>query len=206
MEPDFEISQSRQGEMVDYPPLSPSAGWCARYLKAMASGASEHEAIIRANEGIGSAKEFARFRLLDNHGQETLLPVAVEGGGRKLRGTGIPEGLLLSEHGNWRKTHLGALESILGKTPCFRYLQPTMVQIYRDLELKTLRDFNFAIFEVIISFLMKNLRAEDLAVFYNDERLKTRGKELARKINPDISVIQPVAMLGNETLLGLMAL
>ena len=132
--------------------------------------------------------------------------VAVEGGSRQLRSFSKIEDLRLSGHGDWRKVHLGALESILGRKPFFRDLEPGLKNVYLNSQLLSLKDFNFAIFEVLFSFFIGNISPATLAVFKNNPKVKARGEEIAGQFRSGMSVLQAAASFGKETLLGLLAM
>lgn len=153
-----------------------------------------------------TSKDFGRFLLYDSRGETGIHSVAVEGGGRQLRSFAKMEALRLSEHGDWRKLHLGALDAILGRKPFYRYLEPKLKKIYLNSELKTLRDFNFAIFEVLFSFLMENVSPSIIRNNEHRPEIKMRGKEISETLKGDETILQGIATFGKETLLGLLAM
>ena len=112
--------------MVRFPPLMPSVGWYACFMKALVDTGHSAPAIAKANEGIGTPKEFGRFILFDAKGEKKVESLAIAGGGRQLRTLRNLDTLKLSDHGDWRKVHLGAIESILGRTPFYREIQPAL--------------------------------------------------------------------------------
>ena len=192
--------------MVKFPPLSPSSLWSSVYLKGLVTGIDPKEAILNANTRLISPKEFGRYVLIDSRGEEEIMSLAVEGGGRQLRDIDkIPE-LRLSEHGDWRKAHLGAIEANLGRRPFYRHLENGIRNVYSNKQLTTLEDFNTAIFTEFFSFLLGNMTADDLALFYKNPVLQQRGEEIAKEIQPQISLLQPLSIFGKETLLGLLSL
>lgn len=191
--------------MVDFPPLAPSAKWMACFFESLKENNSLSEAILLANKTV-SPKEFGRFTLLKDSRNETVMSVAVEGGGRQLRSFDNLDGLNLSEHGNWRKTHLGALESSLGKTPFFRFFQKPLFEVYDNLSITSLKDFNSAIFRVLYAFIMGNMKPENLCCFNSKDSVAERGTELARKLHEDMSSFEVLANYGKEALLGFLAM
>lgn len=184
--------------------MAPSAVWYARYLKALMEREKEAEAIEAANSEIMSLSEFSRYELVDSKGEKKIFSLAVEGGRHKLRELPGNEYLRLSEHGNWRKNHLGGLDAILGRTPFYRDFEPELREVYANREIRTLREFNLAILRLIDSFLLKDLKKGELTGFYDNETLRLRGKEIAAYINAELSVIEAVARLGKEALLGIL--
>lgn len=192
--------------MVTYPPLAPSASWFSNYLKSLLKDKSEREAIIESNSFIYSPKEFGRYQLRSPKGEDFILSVAVEGGGRQLRDLSKIEGLKLSEHGDWRKTHLGAIESALGRKPFFRHLEDDLKKIYGNKELQTLEGFNTAIFQTLKTFLIGDIRVSELKDIREGSMVYKRGKEIAIEIEPHISMLQALSEKGREALMGILTL
>ena len=60
--------------------------------------------------------------------------------------------LKISEHGDWRRIHWGAIFSAYGKTPFFEYIEDDLKRVY-DRADKWLLDFNMSLHEVICQFL-----------------------------------------------------
>lgn len=190
--------------MVDFPPLAPSIDWTSQYLSLRIQGRSEEEAVNEANRHLGSSRAFGRYVIRDVKGNEVSLSLAVEGGGRQLRDPKSMSGLMLSEHGNWRRVHVGALEASLGRTPFFRYLGPELSRVYQDMSLVSLKAFNTAIFETLLTFLLGNVKVEELADLSGKTLVKDRGKEISREWDKEISIIGPLSLIGRETLIGLL--
>ena len=190
--------------MVNYPPLAPSVRWFSFFFKALSEGKNENEAIEMANESISSTKEFARYSLKDNNGEPMILTIPVEGGGKRLKKIETHPELYLSEHGDWRKVHLGGLEATLGRTPFYRYIEPDIKGIYQNKGIVELEKYNKAIFLALKTFLMGNLTPDKLVSFLNDSKWQKRGLEIAEQLDFDVSVLQPFAEFGRETLLGIM--
>lgn len=187
--------------MVDFPPLSPSLSWCRIYLHSLFNGMGEREAIKAANTAIRNTREFGRC-LIDDHTYEGLtLSLAVEGGGRQLRNIENIAGLRLSDHGDWRRVHLRAFDACLGKLPYYRYIYPEMEKVYLDTTLDTLRSFNTAIFEVMISFLLGDLKKQELKYLRLNHSQKERAKELLEVTDLRFSLLQSLCAFGKETLL-----
>ena len=200
---DIHAGESGFGQMVSYPPLVPSSAWFSCYIKALREGMVEREAMEIANQSLPTVKEFGRYAVKNNKGRITL-SVALEGGGKQLRkiDSGIP--ILLSEHGDWRKVHMGGLEASLGRTPYYRHIEPELKSIYQNLEIINLKDFNAAIFQCLKAFLLGNISTMMLQELSKQGLWQERGKEIAENIIPDLSVVQSLSEYGRETLLGIM--
>lgn len=192
---------------LDFPPLVPSLNWWTRWLSAYIDGASEIEAIKTANLQLSSPRGFGRFAVAQpNNKEPMMLSVALEGGGRALRSFHRLESLILSQHGNWRHTHLGALESLLGRTPFYRHLQPHIEKIYLDLHIQRLSDFNFAIFRVLKAFLLENVTPEAVKAASMRVEIINRGREIIADIDGRDGILPHLAFHGMEILLGILAL
>ena len=109
-------------------PLTTTLRWVETYLDELSHGADEISARLGADRITEvSGKSFARLLLPD-----TILTIPVEGGAAILkRRNACP---ILSEHGKWRREHLGAIRTIYGRTPYFIHLMPRLEEIY-DLSL-----------------------------------------------------------------------
>lgn len=213
---------------ITFPPFAPSSGWFLRLFASFISGEfSEEEAIRAANRAFQergnaglhekgcSLKGFNRASIAGNDGVQMLLTVPVVGGSRSLRSCHDPDGVMLSDHGNWRHTHLGTLEALYGKTPFFIYLMPRIKEIYES-EIFSLRDFNLAIYKLFSSFILQEIPVETLPKLIKPElndagvpdtgNVVKRGREVARLIDPELSIIDPLMKFGPETLLTFYAL
>lgn len=61
--------------------------------------------------------------------------------------------IVLSEHGNWRHNHWGALYSAYGRTPFFDYFADDLKSVYFDSSVTTLGRLNLAIHDAVVDFL-----------------------------------------------------
>ena len=191
--------------MVGFPPVAPSVAWYAAFIRAFANTFDEDKAIQAANARLSSPKEFGRYLFRNTHGDILVQSMAVEGGGRQLRSFDKIAGLRLSDHGLWRKNHLGALQALLGKKPFYRHIERALHDVYSNSELDTLKEFNMAIFRLINSFLMENIEVTELSQYAEVPVVKARGQEIAEEMGKDVSVLQALMSYGKETLLGLLA-
>lgn len=184
-------------------PYAPSARWYAAWLRNLTEGDPE-SGIPEANAALKiNGKDFAHTLIAGNCGNQ-MLSIAIEGGASRLkRGTYITCATL-SDHGNWRKIHTGAIEASYGKAPYYPYLMPLLTGIYEDMELTGLRDFNTAIHKKLLELLIPGREVSSSgACAAVSEAVQSRGKEIAARINPDLSVIDSLMHFGPETLLAL---
>lgn len=138
---------------------------------------------------------------------------------------GIPalNKLEISEHGDWRRTHWGAVFSAYGKSPFFEYIADDLFAIYDDKNLTNLSEFNIAIHNLIVDFLDLPLEIDfidDLSIGkneYNDFRglfgcLKSDGLDFIEDIpywqiwnerhgfKPNLSIIDLLMTHGRESI------
>lgn len=77
----------------------------------------------------------------------------------------------LSNHGNWRHTHWGALFSAYGRTPFFDYFADDLKQIYTDESIQTIASLNLTLHAAVVDFLDLDIETvvidnkNDLAAF-----------------------------------------
>ena len=188
--------------MVNFPPLSPSSAWFAEFLKELSVSATIPTAIAVANRVV-AFKDFSRYGLLDLRGERRILSVAVKGGNRQLRNINQDSDLRLSEHGDWRRVHLGTLEAVLGRNPFFRDIQTRIRDVYENKNISSLEEFNLAIFQVIYTFLFEGMEISHLKNYFPNPVIRERGKEIATQINFDVSILEALSIYGKETILGL---
>jgi hypothetical protein len=130
--------------------------------------------------------------------------------------------LRISEHGDWRRIHWGAIFSAYGKTPYFDYIADDLHAIY-DRGDHWLIDFDMALHELITDFaaLPVTVRRSDAIIENNrleikDLRQRIGGKKIDNKTDisdvpyyqvwasrygfiPDLSIIDLVMNMGRES-------
>ena len=188
--------------MVSFPPYLPSLRWYSLWLDALNNKAKEPVAIETASFSVGP-RNYARAILNDFRGGSQVISIPIEGGSRLLRNPLNLEDAVLSEHGNWRKNHLRALEALYGKSPFYDHLASALTEIYLDRSLVALKDFNVAIHRLLTRFLISNLRPGDFNLLLRNPVIKLRGKEMSVGMDMETSIIGPLMKYGPETILAL---
>ena len=122
-----------------------------------------------------------------------------------MRDFGSISRLQLSEHGNWRHIHQGALEAAYGKSPFFEYIFPRLKALYAEDE-KDLAKFNEKMHEIILSLLWPENLAEKDLLDCMGPRILERGEEIKGSINPELSVLDAVMRMGPEAFPGLLTI
>lgn len=186
--------------MVTFPPYLASASWYGRWLGAKCRVPSAE--CQETNAKIEDPRVFARTIISPS----LTLSIPIVGGGRQLRSFSNVEDAQLSEHGNWRKNHFGAIETEFGRYPFFSHLADGLKSIYVDRGLVTLKDFNLRIHGLMVEMLIGDLSLEEINLFAKNDVLIKRGKEFAKEIKGEESVIVPLMKFGKEALTGILAL
>lgn len=135
----------------------------------------------------------------------------------------------ISEHGDWRRIHWGAIFSAYGKAPFFEYIAPDLQAIYEHRD-HWLIDFNMALQELIVDFLDIPVKAYESSgnLVQNKENIRDyRGCVGEKKpdslttmidenyyqiwalkygFTPDLSILDLLMNTGREAIFTLMAM
>lgn len=197
-------------------PFAPSIEWYAAWWSARRSGMPERQAIAYANDTAKvSGKDFSRC-MIESNNNVLLLSVAIEGGATVLKKKSRIHSATLSEHGNWRHVHLGALEAAYGRAPYYSHLYPMLQETYLEYA-HSLSGFNTLVHRAVCRFLdipgnEETFLPEESAdsgnelIFPCNVAALERGKELLAGVDTRLSVIDALMRTGKETLLVLEAL
>ncbi len=173
-------------------PFCPPAVWVSEYLRATASGEPREEACRTANRAARiSGKGFARC-LITTGG----LTVPVEGGAGVLKRRDADP--MLSEHGKWRREHLGAWQSAYGRTPYYAHLMPEIEAAYDGSVGLSLECFNLRLLDVALGWI-------DFGALKNadPELLTALRREREGKIRAELSIFDLLFRLGREAVFAL---
>ena len=177
-------------------PFAPSADWWRRYLRLRMEGLESPEAAAGASAAAGTkGKDYARSQIAGG----VRIGVPVEGGASVLKRGSNPR---LSEHGKWRREHLGAWQAAYGRTPYYEHLMPLLERIYAESEREelTLEEFNRRLLRLAESWIAGD---GAIASIENErERLQERISETVRKVNGENSIFDAIFRLGKETVFG----
>lgn len=191
-------------------PYLASAGWYAQWLRGISAGMTDMDAQSVASKACClKGKDFARCRIVGN-GAEMMLSIPVEGGASRLKrltenSDSDKANIAMSEHGNWRHAHMGALQAVYGRTPYFPHIMPMLEEVYNSVE-KSLEIFNDMIHKVIVDIIFgADSPADIFDSIKRDKRFFDRGRELELNVSPDISVVALLMQHGKESLLPLLS-
>ncbi len=128
------------------------------------------------------------------------LTVPVRGGSGSLKHL-PPEELEISQHGRWQHVHAGALEARLGRTPFWRYLEPSVIPLILDAS-GSLADLNRALWNAIVEFLdlRSNLQGLREMETSNPGRLLAIRERIGQGTDPQLSVLNIIAMHGRDAI------
>ena len=192
--------------MVIFPPYLASATWYAIWLgNRIDNGGDISEAVITANKLSAKERDFARTKIRNNDAV-LLLSAAVEGGAGKLKDKRNIGNICLSDHGDWRRTHMAAIEASYGRAPFFSHIIGGLHDIYADFRITKLEEFNLKFHSLLVKFLLDNIDFSRINLFKAEPVLCERGKEIAENIKPEISALDAVINFGPEAILGIFAL
>ncbi|MDE7180758.1 MAG: WbqC family protein [Muribaculaceae bacterium] len=191
-------------------PFTITPGWLDSYLKSRQDGTPDREARVGACVAAGTTgKSFARCRIASGG-----LTVPVEGGAHALKSArpGSPFDPPLSDHGKWRREHLGAWHATYSRTPYFAHLMPDIEQVYAASEMpeetvaegavssggiSTLEEFNSALLGVVLSWL-------DTDALRTDPRIHRRmHPEITLLVEDDLSIFDLLFRIGPDALFAL---
>lgn len=172
-------------------PLTATPLWLSSYLLNKRDGADELASRTMADKACGiSPKGFARLAL-----KGMVLSVPLAGGASILKKRDCRP--VLSDHGKWRKEHLGAFSAIYGRTPYYDHLIPEIEEVYAASQEMELETFNSGLLDVALRWL----DADDPPLLIDEK--SPLLQEIASKINPDISIFDALFRLGKITRIGL---
>lgn len=104
-------------------PYLASTRWYRTWVGAMLDGFGDMQARAAATQACGiDGKQWSRGTVASGATGEYLLTVPVTGGARILRHVG-PTQVTVSDHGEWTRVHLGALEAAYGRTPFWPHIR-----------------------------------------------------------------------------------
>lgn len=147
------------------------AGSVRYYAAMLACG----EAVINVGERYHKAFWSGHHcRIVGANGVQTLtIPLLKPVGGSVI----ASKDLMMSEHGDWRRIHWGALFSAYGKSPFFDYIADDLRLIYENREITRLIDFNRALHNLVVDFLDLPIRVSE-----NDDCTAVQAYDFCGKV------------------------
>lgn len=173
-------------------PFCPSAEWIRAFVRGAECGETHEEACARANRETGTTgKLFGRCQLPTG-----VLTVPVAGGAGVLKRRDADP--ILSEHGKWRREHLGAWQAAYGRTAYYIHLMPEIAGIYAGSEGMRLEEFNRRLLETALRWLdFKALAKGD------GELLGCLRREREKDLKKGLSIFDLLFRLGREAVFAI---
>ncbi len=145
-------------------------------------------------------RDYTRTTIEANTPEGIVLTVPIVGGAsaaKHLR----PEELDVSEHGDWMRIHLGAIEAAYGREPYFQYLFPEIASII-DCHPKPLSTLNVLLMDKMMDFIGYGDAIEEINLLreVNTKRCSDISRRLESKINPYHSFLEPLFRLGPDSI------
>ena len=145
-------------------------------------------------------RDFTRTLIESNAPEGIILTVPVVGGSsaaKRLK----PEMLEISDHGDWTRIHLGAIEAAYGREPYFQHLFPEIEDVIDPFP-EHLAMLNVLLMEKMMNFIgyanaieeVRNLRES------NPERCSAIARRLEKKIDPAHSFLEPLFRFGPDAI------
>ena len=147
-----------------------------------------------------SARDYTRTLIESNSPKGMVLTVPVAGGSSAAKRL-APGRLEVSEHGDWTRIHLGAIEAAYGREPYFQHLFPEIASVISS-HPQQLVSLNVLLMEKMIGFIgyaeaiesVRNLRAA------NPERCAAIAARLESGIDPAHSFLEPLFRIGPDAI------
>ncbi len=145
-------------------------------------------------------RDYTRALIESNAQEGMVLTVPVIGGSsaaKRLR----PENLEISDHGDWTRIHLGAIEAAYGREPYFQHLFPEIAPIISDYP-QQLVGLNVVLMEKMMDFIGYNQAMQEIRNLResNPERCAAIARRLESKIDSRHSFLEPLFRLGPDAI------
>ena len=124
---------------------------CAGDVRCYAAMVKAGEVVIDATEQHLPLRHSHHRYLIDAPNGSVKLTVPLEGSTNAM--PVMMSDVLISEHGNWRHLHWGALFSSYGKSPFFDFIANDLHKIIIQGSQKHLLDFNMELHQLIVEFM-----------------------------------------------------
>ncbi|MDE7409153.1 MAG: WbqC family protein [Muribaculaceae bacterium] len=154
----------------------------------------------KADRKTLKTRDYTRTLIESNSPEGMVLTVPVVGGSsaaKRLK----PEDLEVSDHGDWTRIHLGAIEAAYGREPYFQHFFPEIASVIAQYP-QQLVGLNVLLMEKMISFIGYPDAIEDIRNLRkaNPERCEAIYRRMEAKVNPDHSFIEPLFRLGPDAI------
>ncbi len=145
-------------------------------------------------------RDYTRTLIESNSPEGMVLTVPVVGGSsaaKRLK----PQQLEVSDHGDWTRIHLGAIEAAYGKEPYFPHLFPDISEAIAHYP-QQLASLNVLLLDKMMDFIDYTDAIEEIGKLRetNSKRCIDIAQRLESKINPLHSFLEPLFRLGPDSI------
>ncbi len=145
-------------------------------------------------------RDYTRTLIESNSPEGMVLTVPVVGGSsaaKRLK----PQHLEVSDHGDWTRIHLGAIEAAYGKEPYFPHLFPEISETIGHYP-QHLARLNVLLLDKMMEFLGYRNAIEEIGKLRKEcpKRCMDIARRLESKINPLHSFLEPLFRLGPDSI------
>lgn len=130
------------------------------------------------------------------------LTVPLVGGNSILKHTHVNfERLMISDHGNWQRKHLGAWQAVYGKTPYYTHIFSKLEDAYIHHSQGTFFDFTGTLLNIALEFIeIDKLQASamEMRKLYPG-RFEQIKEELLRNTDSSLTIFDSIFHLGKST-------
>ncbi len=190
-------------------PYLASFSWYLYWIRCRLAGLTPSESAETAwRQCNQKPREWSRT-VLEIGGEDSVLRLTVPlVGGASTAKKGIYANPEISDHGDWQRLHIGALNAVLGHTPYSSYFLPEIRNIISTTPEKLI-DLNFKLHKVVLELM----DIENIIQFIgkNKKNLHKKavietGEEMMKTINPEESIVVPLSHFGPRLILSLLNL
>ena len=154
----------------------------------------------KVDAGGMKTRDYTRTLIESNSRQGMVLTVPVAGGSSAVKRLS-PRKLEVSEHGDWTRIHLGAIEAAYGREPYFQHLFPEIATVISG-HPQQLVSLNVLLMEKMMDFIGYAGAIEGIRGLRNvsPERCAAIAARLESKIDPARSFLEPLFRLGPDAI------
>lgn len=145
-------------------------------------------------------RDYTRTRICSNTPGGIVLTVPVVGGAsaaKRLK----PDRLMISDHGDWTRIHLGALDAAFGKEPFFQHLFPE-IAFHIENYPADLMSLNKELMSEMMRFLDYEALMPEIRVLFSThpDRCRSLAEKMEHKIEPEHSFLEVLFRFGRDAL------
>lgn len=147
-----------------------------------------------------TTRDYTRTVIESNNPDGMTLTVPIKGGAsivKRLKPTQVN----ISNHGDWTRIHLGAIEAAYGREPYFQHLFPEIASIITNYP-ENLAKMNVLLMTIMLDFVGYEKEIEKIETLRqtNPGRVSDIAKRLETKINTSHSFLEPLFRFGPESI------